>query len=195
MRPLNRMLTLPALVAGVALIAAACSSSAATPGSTVLGATSVPTTAPVATMAPSQAAAALTIGVTADATLGSYLTGANGMTLYIFTVDKADTSNCTGGCAAAWPPLTVAAGTAVAPPMGSTSTFSLITRADGTMQVAYNHMPLYYYSKDTAAGQTTGQGFGGKWWVAPLSGMAPAAPAAPATKAPGATKTMPPSGY
>jgi predicted lipoprotein with Yx(FWY)xxD motif len=187
MRPLNRLISLPAIAIGVAFIAAACSSTAATPGATVLGATSAPTTAPVVTDAPSQAAAALTIGVTNDAKLGAYLTGPNGMTLYVFTVDKADTSNCSGGCAAAWPPLTAPAGTAITAPSGATASFSLIARADGTMQVAYNHMPLYYYASDTAAGMTTGQGFGGKWFVAPLSGSLTLGKPAPAS--------MPPSGY
>src|SRR6185437_6876130 len=36
--------------------------------------------------------------------LGTYLTDQKGRTLYIFTSDSANKSNCTGGCAAAWPP-------------------------------------------------------------------------------------------
>ncbi len=41
------------------------------------------------------------------------------------------------------------------------------------MQVAINGMPLYYYKADSAAGDTTGQGVGGKWFVASPSGAAP----------------------
>ena len=32
------------------------------------------------------------------------------------------------------------------------------------MQVAYNGKPLYYYAADSKAGDTTGQGVGGKWY-------------------------------
>ena len=34
------------------------------------------------------------------------------------------------------------------------------------MQLAINGSPLYYYAADTKAGDTTGQGVGGKWFVA-----------------------------
>ena len=37
--------------------------------------------------------------------LGTILTDASGRTLYLFTVDERDKSNCLGGCALAWPPL------------------------------------------------------------------------------------------
>jgi hypothetical protein len=55
------------------------------------------------------------------------------------------------------------------------------------MQVAYDHQPLYYYSGDSSAGDTTGQGLLGKWFVAPLTSTgasaSPAAPSAPAATA------------
>ena len=172
MRPTYRWISLPAIVTGVALIAAACSS-AASPASSVLGATATP------------AANSVTIGVTNSASMGSFLTGPNGMTLYVFTVDKPDTSNCSGACATLWPALDVPAGTTITPPAGATGAFTLITGANGQMQVAYNHMPLYYFSKDTSAGDTNGQGIGGKWFVAPLSGTLPAA--APAASPAGAS--------
>src|SRR5581483_2981787 len=46
-----------------------------------------------------------------------------------------------------------------------------IDRADGSKQVTYNGMPLYYWQGDKAPGDTTGQGVGNVWWV-----VAPAAP-------------------
>ena len=47
------------------------------------------------------------------------------------------------------------------------------------MQVAYNGIPLYYFAGDTKAGDTTGQGKSGKWFVASPTGAAPAGSAAP----------------
>jgi predicted lipoprotein with Yx(FWY)xxD motif len=200
MRPIHRLISF-AGVATAALLVAACSAAATTPATSVLGATAVASMAPAASQAAaSQAAGAFVIGVTNDPTLGAYLTGANGMTLYHLTADKADTSTCTATCATNWPPLTVVAGTMITPPTGATGTFSLITRSDGTTQVAYDHMPLYYYSGDSAAGDTMGQGFNGKWFVAPLSGSAGAAassaatavpPTAAPTKAPAKATPMP----
>jgi len=43
-----------------------------------------------------------------------------------------------------------------------------IKRADGTTQVTYNGMPLYYYAQDKKAGSTMGEElkqFGGKWYL------------------------------
>ena len=191
----NRGLTLAGLLAGAMLVAAACSS-AASPSSSVLGATE--SASAMASEAPSamasgsamasamasgsagaagSAASSITIGSTNDPQLGAYLTGANGMTLYVFSADTPNTSTCTGQCATMWPPLTLASGATITGPSGASGTFSLISRPDGTMQAAYNGMPLYYFSGDTAPGQTNGQGVGGKWVVAPLSGAMPSAAA------------------
>ncbi len=46
-----------------------------------------------------------TINVSQDPTLGPILVGENGMTLYMFTKDTADTVNCSGKCIENWPPL------------------------------------------------------------------------------------------
>ena len=46
-------------------------------------------------------------------------------------------------------------------------------RADGRLQVTYNHHPLYTFVKDTRKGQTKGQGldfFGGEWYVVSPAG-------------------------
>ena len=186
----NRRLTMAALVGAVLTIAAACSS-AATPTAAVLGATATPAAATSAAASVPAGASGVAIGTTNDASLGAYLTGPNGMTLYVFTADKSNTSNCSGQCAALWPPLTAASGATITPPAGANGSFSLIARADGSMQVAYNGMPLYYYASDSKAGDTTGQGLFGKWFVAPLSGVAPTS----AASGPGgALGTVPPSG-
>jgi len=39
------------------------------------------------------------------------------------------------------------------------------TRTDGSLQVTYNGMPLYYWASDQKPGDTTGQNVGGVWFV------------------------------
>jgi predicted lipoprotein with Yx(FWY)xxD motif len=134
-----------------------------------------PTAAPAATSTPggyaqqSQAAMAATVMLANDPKLGAFLVDGKGMSLYIFTKDTPGVSNCSGKCLAAWPPL-VASGDLVAGP-GVTGKLGSITRDDGTKQVTYNDMPLYYWASDTKAGDMTGQGVGGVWFL-----MSPTAP-------------------
>ncbi len=105
------------------------------------------------------------VTVTQNATLGGIFTDSNGMTLYVFARDSAGVSNCNGGCATVWPALQPPAGDLVLPD-GVAGTLATITRQDGTQQVTYNGMPLYYYSGDTNPGDTNGQGIGGVWMAA-----------------------------
>jgi predicted lipoprotein with Yx(FWY)xxD motif len=128
-----------------------------------------PTTAPSGAPAAGQPAAGqATVMVASNATLGSILVDAKGMTLYTFANDTANTSNCTGSCAAAWPPLTVAQGTTPTAGPGVTGTLGVIQRADGTYQVTLDGKPLYYFAKDTKPGDTTGQGLNNLWYVVQL---------------------------
>lgn len=91
---------------------------------------------------------------------GKILTGSDDMSLYIFDKDTAGHSNCNGGCAEKWPPL-MASDSAKA--VGG---FSIVTRADGGLQWAYNDMPLYGWFKDNKAGDVTGDGVKGVWHLA-----------------------------
>ena len=190
MRRYSRLASLTGLAVAAALFTAACTSAAATPLTTVQGATSTPTdvAAAVATPTAVPAAASLTIGSTASATMGDYLTGQNGMTLYILKTDKPDSSTCSGSCATNWPPLTVpSATTAITGPASADKGFATISRADGTIQVTYNHMPLYYFAGDSSAGNTNGQGKNNVWFVAPVSGTVGAG-ATPAPTSNGGTQ-------
>jgi predicted lipoprotein with Yx(FWY)xxD motif len=140
-------------------------------------------------------AAAVTVATGTSPSLGVYLTGAGGKTLYILTKDTANTSTCSGACATNWPPLTVPAGGTAAAAPGVGGTFSTFARADGTTQVANKGMPLYYFAGDTKAGDTNGQGSGGVWFVATPDGGGPPAgsPAAgsPAAGSPAAGSPSP----
>ena len=102
----------------------------------------------------------------ASGAAGSYLTGENGLTLYTFKPDSANTSTCSADCATNWPPFVVTAADTLKPDSGITGKLTTFARADGTMQVAYNGAPLYYFAGDSAAGDTNGQGLADKWYVA-----------------------------
>jgi predicted lipoprotein with Yx(FWY)xxD motif len=103
----------------------------------------------------------------ANSGLGKILVDSQGRTLYLFQKDSGTKSACSGGCAAAWPPLRssgkpTAGGGAKASLLGTTP------RSDGQPQVTYNGRPLYGYQGDSKAGDTNGQGitgFGAPWYV------------------------------
>lgn len=109
----------------------------------------------------------LTLGTDSKASLGTYLIGYNGMTLYTYAKDKTGTSTCYAQCAQVWPPYTVPADMATALNLQAsvTGAAATILRADGTYQVTYNGKPLYFYSGDATSGDTNGQGIGGVWSV------------------------------
>lgn len=102
--------------------------------------------------------------------MGTYLTDGSGKSVYEFASDSASKSNCNGACIAYWPPVS---GPAHAMGGVASGKLTVITRADGSKQAAYDGHPLYYYKEDSAAGDTKGQGsnnFGGKWWLLAPSG-------------------------
>ncbi len=108
-----------------------------------------------------------TLRVMEDEELGEILVGPNGFTLYTFANDEDGVSNCTDGCLANWPALTVAEGEEIVAADGINGEFSTITREDtGAMQVTYNGQPLYYWVRDIAPGDTTGHNVGDVWFVA-----------------------------
>lgn len=90
------------------------------------------------------------------------LTGGNGMTLYTFDKDAANSgkSVCNGPCATNWPPLFAMDGDM------ASGDYGIVTRDDGKKQWAYKGKPLYYWIKDQKAGDKTGDGFNGVWRIA-----------------------------
>jgi predicted lipoprotein with Yx(FWY)xxD motif len=149
---MKRTVALIVFAAAAALVAAGCGSSSNNNSSS---STSKPVSSTPGT---------LSLGSTG---LGKVLVGPNGRTLYLFEKDTGPKSTCTGSCAAAWPPFT----TTGKPSAGSGVNAAMLSstkRPDGKSQVVYAGHPLYYYSADTKAGDTTGQGldvFGAKWYV------------------------------
>jgi predicted lipoprotein with Yx(FWY)xxD motif len=136
--------------------------------SMLMGNTPTPTPAAMQQISPSPEAMAPanTVYQSAnDPKLGAIMTDSKGMTLYTFDKDTTGVSNCSGQCEVNWP---------VYAPTGADSgtlpeNITVITRADGTKQYAWKGMPLYYYIKDTKAGDTTGDGVGGTWHVVNLT--------------------------
>jgi predicted lipoprotein with Yx(FWY)xxD motif len=121
-------------------------------------------TVPETAATPATSASEPTINVATDAKYGKILVDGKGMVLYIFTKDTADKSNCAGGCLTAWPPLLTQGKPTLGPGVDD-SKIGTATLADGSKIVTYNHMPLYYYAKDTKPGDTTGQNVGKVWFV------------------------------
>jgi predicted lipoprotein with Yx(FWY)xxD motif len=175
---ISRTLRLPALLAFMAMmvIVAACSSSggAATTAPSAAPSAAAPSESASASAAPSEAApssaapaaAAVELKL-ATGTLGKFLTDGAGKTLYMFTPDEDQAApTCNDQCAASWPALTASAASDVTVGDGlDASKIKLVKRADGTQQVIYGEYPLYYFAKDSAAGDTNGQGVLGKWYV------------------------------
>ncbi|MCB5165040.1 SCO0930 family lipoprotein [Streptomyces bambusae] len=108
-----------------------------------------------------------------DPALGRIVTDAKGFTLYRFDKDTArpkSRSACEGACAKAWPPVP-AAGTK--PGGVDAARVGTVERADGAGQLTIAGWPVYRFAKDTAPGQTNGQGVGGTWFaVTPEGGKA-----------------------
>ncbi|RZJ85124.1 MAG: hypothetical protein EOO64_01790 [Massilia sp.] len=80
------------------------------------------------------------------------------MTIYTFDKDTAGSgkSSCNGLCAKMWPliPLTVE---------WIESPYSIVTRDDGSRQLAYKGRPLYLYSGDAKPGDRKGDKLHGVW--------------------------------
>lgn len=105
-----------------------------------------------------------TVKVATKAGLGSHLTDAKGMTLYVFKKDSPGKSACTGGCVAKWP-LYYREKVGVTGNVKADD-FATITREDGQKQTTYKGLPLYYFAADKVASDTNGQGVGDVWFVA-----------------------------
>ena len=116
-------------------------------------------------LVPGAMAQEVTVQVSDHPELGKILTDGQGMTLYLYTPDKENVSNCYDQCAVNWPPLLVDAGQAPAAGAGLTGELGVAERTDGGRQVTYNGMPLYLWIRDGQPGDVTGQGVGNVWFV------------------------------
>lgn len=129
-------------------------------------------TSPTARSTPTSGTSAGTEVTTASSGLGVILVDAQGRTLYMTDADPEGAPGCYNTCSAEWPPLATT-GDPTAAGEADSKELSTATRTDGITQVLYGGHPLYTFVKDTAAGQTNGQGLtqqGGMWWVMGVDG-------------------------
>jgi predicted lipoprotein with Yx(FWY)xxD motif len=120
-------------------------------------------TSPSSEPAPTEAMAT-TLMVSQQEGLGQFLTDEQGNSLYLFTNDTPNTSNCYDKCADNWPPL-LTSGSPVAGEGLDAALLGTTQRQDGSTQATYNGWPLYYFVKDQQPGDTTGQEVGDVWYL------------------------------
>lgn len=138
---------------------------------TVVAALSLTYGLAIASASLSSTSAATKVG-TASSNLGRILVDRHGRALYLFAKDRHGKSTCSGLCAGYWPALTTK-GKPRAISGARKALLGTTRRKDGRMQVTYRGHPLYRFSGDTGAGQTSGEGltdFGGGWWVVSPAG-------------------------
>jgi predicted lipoprotein with Yx(FWY)xxD motif len=174
---------------GLAILVSACSSSSSSPP---------PSTTTGGANSPHGSSGAATVAVASRNSFGTILVDGQGRTLYRYTPDSPGVSTCTGGCAATWPPLALAAG--ITSPVASSEVSGLgtITRSDGSVQVTYKGTPLYRFTGDSSTTDANGQGFEGKWYVLTVSASSSGTSSttrAPTTTTPTTTPTSGGNGY
>ncbi len=139
-------LSLPAVAASMLLAACGSSSSSNTTSSAA-------STQPAAQTSSSSSSAAVV--KTASNPLGTILVDSQGMTLYHLSGEVNGKFICTSSaCVGVWHPL-------IAPSSGAPSgvaSLGTVKRPEGTVQVTYKGTPLYTFTGDHQAGETTGQG-------------------------------------
>ncbi len=111
-------------------------------------------------------AAGTTIFIDQMSKLGFVLALANGQVVYTYAHDPTGgTPTCTGACTSIWVPVTGVPKLVLG--LSLPGSFSLVTRSDGTKQIAYNGHPLYTF-KGARPLTTAGEGVDGVWHVVKL---------------------------
>lgn len=162
MRNITSPTRFAALAAGAAAVLLALAACSTTGG----GGYSAPVSSSPSTSTSSGASAAgATALKTGSTTLGTVVVDGKGLTAYVFDKDTAGSgmSVCSGQCATQWPAIEARSDHPTVQDV--TGTVGTITGVDGKKQVTLDGHPLYTYAGDSSAGDVTGQGFGGIWWV------------------------------
>jgi len=116
--------------------------------------------------------------------LGNYLVDSKFRSVYHFSLDHIGTGfteadfqiSCYDQCAIDWPPVLATSENSLLT-VGFGLNQSLIgsrMRTDGTMQLTYNNIPLYYYREDSYPGDILGHNLftnGGYWYLVNTMGL------------------------
>ena len=110
----------------------------------------------------------ITIGV-ASSKIGNILVDEKGLSLYMFTPDARNVSNCEAACLTAWPPVMLGKDDTLADVELTgglrRSLLGVAMRENGSRHVTYNGWPLYYWFRDAKPGDVLGQWVGNVWFV------------------------------
>jgi predicted lipoprotein with Yx(FWY)xxD motif len=109
-----------------------------------------------------------TLRIKRNAQLGSILAANNEFTLYTFSNDEANLSNCVGQCVESWPPYLVSSDGDIVAEDGISGAFGTLEREDGSLQVTLDGSPLYYFTGDATRDDATGEGVGNVWFTVKL---------------------------
>ena len=175
-----RGITLPilALAGASALFAAGCGSSGKGTSTSQGTSNTVPPAAGSTTTGggSSGSNSSVTVGVANVAGLGSVLVNGDGRTLYVLATEKGKVTCTDGnGCTKYWPPAVLPSGMThgIAGSGVQASMLGSLMSPSGDDRLTYGGWPLYTYTGDSGAGQSTGQGVTdtwGTWWVLSPSG-------------------------
>jgi predicted lipoprotein with Yx(FWY)xxD motif len=163
-------LKLASVIAAVVVIAACGSSSKTASKSSTTPSTSSSSSSESTTTA-AAASSGATLGTATNSTIGQQiLVDSSGRTVYLFMPDgSSKTTTVPAAIKANWPPVKSTA----TPTVGAGLDQSKIAgdvQADGSDQVAYGGHLLYTFAGDKAAGDASGQGLGGVWYVLSAAG-------------------------
>ena len=100
-----------------------------------------------------------------DANNTGYVVAKNGMTLYTFDKDQKGVSTCKSACADLWPAYVVDMRAPLSVSDEVKGLLSSTTQADGSLQLTYDGMPLYFYKNDTKVGDMNGDGLNKVWHI------------------------------
>lgn len=159
-----------AIAAALAAAALAACSSSSKPASS--SSTTPPTQAPSGATGGTGSSGNYTVALATKTVKGQsekILVDSKGRTLYVDEKDKPGQPACTGACLQAWPPVKAKAKTVKVAPGLTASQYTVVTASDGTKQIAVNGSPLYLWTGDKNAGDTTGQDVNG-FYVVEASG-------------------------
>lgn len=115
---------------------------------------------------PSVSGSSADISLLSDATFDGYLADSDDRALYMFANDVpgSEKSACEGACIEKWPVFDVK-DVSVGDGLVGTD-FTRFIRGDGSWQTAFKGHPLYYFAMDGDTGEVSGDGVGGRWFVA-----------------------------